>query len=266
MQKKYTKHQIVEAIKHWESLLKRMDEKQQTLMSRLVKVFGEDLVKNQHVNLSQSQVEQLYKILNNFVFDNILDDIPVKLMDIDNIIEELHRQDEVENIPYQDYSSKKKSYGFYINVGDVDESLSDNKQIFSLKYRNHMIYINQSKCNGLSFLKQVAVLCHEMIHYYDALYGQYKKFHQISYLQKREKNDHLTPTFKQKKKDARTMEIPVSSFIVNFWENLSDEEFMKVIEQLDESELSSPPFSELQSTECTKVGKKCIKFMSYGQL
>lgn len=48
-------------------------------------------------------------------------------MDIDNIIEELHRQDEVENIPYQDYSSKKKSYGFYINVGDVDESLSDNK-------------------------------------------------------------------------------------------------------------------------------------------
>ena len=37
-------------------------------------------------------------------------------------------------------------------------------------------------------------------------------------------------------------------------------------EQLDESELASPPFSELQSTECTKVGKKCIKFMSYGQL
>ena len=37
-------------------------------------------------------------------------------------------------------------------------------------------------------------------------------------------------------------------------------------EQLDESELSSPSFSELQSTECTKVGKKCIKFMSYGQL
>ena len=62
------------------------------------------------------------------------------------------------------------------------------------------------------------------------------------------------------------MEIPVSSFIDNSWKNLSDEEFMKVVEQLDESELASPPFSELQSTECTKVGKKCIKFMSYGQL
>lgn len=62
------------------------------------------------------------------------------------------------------------------------------------------------------------------------------------------------------------MEIPVSSFIANSLKNLSDEEFMKVIEQLDESELSSPSFSELQSTEYTKVGKKCIKFMSYGQL
>lgn len=54
--------------------------------------------------------------------------------------------------------------------------------------------------------------------------------------------------------------------IDNAWKNLSDEEFMKVVEQLDESELASPPFSELQNTECTKVGKKCIKFMSYGQL
>ena len=49
------------------------------------------------------------------MFDNMLDAIPVKLMDIDSIIEEWHRQDEVENIPYQDYSNKRKSYGFYIN-------------------------------------------------------------------------------------------------------------------------------------------------------
>ena len=61
------------------------------------------------------------------MFDNMLDDIPVKFMYIDNIIEEWHRQDEIENIPYQDYSSRKKSYGFYTNVGDVDESLSVNK-------------------------------------------------------------------------------------------------------------------------------------------
>ena len=146
MKKQYTKQQIVEAIKYWKSVIKRMDENQQILMSRLVKIFGEDLVKNQHVNLSQSQFDQLYKILNVFMFDNMLDDIPVKLMDIDNIIEEWHRQDEIENIPYQDYSSKKKSYGFYINIGDVDESLSKDKWILSLVYRDHAIYLNNNKC------------------------------------------------------------------------------------------------------------------------
>lgn len=61
------------------------------------------------------------------MFDNILDVIPAKLMDIDSIIEEWHRQDEIENISYQDYSSKRKSYGFYNNIGDVDESLPENK-------------------------------------------------------------------------------------------------------------------------------------------
>ena len=38
--------------------------------------------------MSQSQIEQLYKILNVFIFDSALDVIPVKLMDIDSIIEE----------------------------------------------------------------------------------------------------------------------------------------------------------------------------------
>ena len=91
MKKQYTREQIVEAIQYWESILKRMDENQQTLMTRLIKVFGEDFVKNQHVNLSQSQIEQLYKILNVFIFDSALDVIPAKLMDIDGIIEEWHR-------------------------------------------------------------------------------------------------------------------------------------------------------------------------------
>ena len=88
----------------------------------------------------------------------------------------------------------------------------------------------------------------------------------MSYLQKREKNDHLTPMFKQKKRDARIMEIPVSSFINSSWEKLSDEEFMTMVNKFDESELACPLFSELQSTEYTKIGKKCIKFISYGQL
>lgn len=109
------------------------------------------------------------------MFDNMLDAIPIKFMDIDSIIEEWHRQDEDEKIPYQDYSDKRMSYGFYINIGDVDESLPEDKWILSLTYRDHVIYLNSNKCKNRSFIFNTAVLCHEMIHYYDALYGQYKK-------------------------------------------------------------------------------------------
>lgn len=62
------------------------------------------------------------------------------------------------------------------------------------------------------------------------------------------------------------VEIPVSSFIDPQWDDLSDEEFMDVVMQIDESTLTSKPFSELESTENTKIGKKCVKFISYGLL
>lgn len=39
------------------------------------------------------------------------------------------------------------------------------------------------------------------------------------------------------------MGIPVSSIIDNSWKDLSDEEFMKVVEQMDESIIVSPSLS-----------------------
>ena len=127
MKKQYTKQQIVEAIKYWESVLKRIDENQQTLMSRLVKIFGEDLVKNQHVNLSQSQFYQLYKILNVFIFDNMLDDIPVKLMYIDKIIEDIDRN----NIKLeQNMEDNRKSQTEYM-VNEIYQYCNNSSKEFS---------------------------------------------------------------------------------------------------------------------------------------
>ena len=40
----YTKKQIVEAIKHWESALKRMDESKSSLLDEFAKTFREDIV------------------------------------------------------------------------------------------------------------------------------------------------------------------------------------------------------------------------------
>ena len=61
------------------------------------------------------------------------------------------------------------------------------------------------------------------------------------------------------------MEIPVSSFVSDDWTNMTDEEFMDAVKRFDETEASIPRES-LKSTDTVKIGKKCIKFMSTGQL
>lgn len=138
-------------IAYWAELCKQpqfglLDESMQTLLSKLIRTFGEEFVISHNVDMKQQHFEKLYKMLNVALFDNRLDAIPVKYMDIGTIIDEWHKQDKAEGIPYQDYSDKRKSYGFYINIGDADESLPDDKRIFSLKYRDHCIYVNSSKC------------------------------------------------------------------------------------------------------------------------
>lgn len=67
------------------------------------------------------------------------------------------------------------------------------------------------------------------------------------------------------KRKARKMEIPVSSFVNADWTNMTDEEFMNAVKRFDETE-ASIPWESLKSTDTVKVGKKCIKFMSTGQL
>lgn len=67
------------------------------------------------------------------------------------------------------------------------------------------------------------------------------------------------------KRKARKMEIPVLSFVSVDWTNMTDEEFMNAIKRFDETK-ASIPWESLKSTDTVKVGKKCIKFMSSGQL
>ena len=61
-------------------------------------------------------------------------------------------------------------------------------------------------------------------------------------------------------------EIPVSTQMSPSWAELSDEDFMKLIEKIDESAVQSPPFSALKSTKYMKIGENGVKFISYGRL
>lgn len=77
MKKSYTKHQIVEAIKHWEFILKRMDESKSPLLDAFIEKFGEDVVINRKPYiLSNDSAIEIAKILNNFLFESKIVNFP----------------------------------------------------------------------------------------------------------------------------------------------------------------------------------------------
>ena len=73
----HTKQQIVEAIKHWESVLKRMDESKSLLLDAFIEKFGEDVVINRKPYiLSNDSAIEIAKILNDFLFESKIVNFP----------------------------------------------------------------------------------------------------------------------------------------------------------------------------------------------
>ena len=60
-----------------------------------------------------------------------------------------------------------------------------------------------------NFAFTVACLCHEMIHYYDRLFGEYEELLKYECIHKIKINTHSTPTFKNFKNKALTMYLDV---------------------------------------------------------
>lgn len=73
MKHNYTKHQIIEAIKHWKSVLRMMDESKSPLLDEFAKTFGEDVVfGNNKIITSLDMAKDIYNIVNNIVFNKQL--------------------------------------------------------------------------------------------------------------------------------------------------------------------------------------------------
>ena len=73
----YTKQQIVEAIKYWESVLKRIDESKSPLLDAFIEKFGEDVViTRKPYILSNDSVIEIAKILNDFLFESKIVNFP----------------------------------------------------------------------------------------------------------------------------------------------------------------------------------------------
>ena len=197
----YTKQQIVEAIKHWKSVLKRMDESKNALLSELFATFNiNDLLKPFNGRIDSKLLDDCYIILNKYLFSLKLPKLPLIYESNDKIRDFLiDRETNPNNIP-----------NIFFGVHSVT---CDNDQISnwaeSLQLHDDVILLNSSHINGKSLSFLIACLCHEMIHYYDRLFGEYCDFTKYTLITGIKKDKHNTMTFETMKEEANNLGIKV---------------------------------------------------------
>lgn len=84
----------------------------------------------------------------------------------------------------------------YSCLFDTIDVASTHKQFICY---DDIIFINLDKLHDISFMMLISALCHEMIHYYDRMYGEYLDLFMFNLTHKNiVKDSHTTPTFKRK--------------------------------------------------------------------
>ena len=167
MKKQYTKHQIIEAIKHWESVLKRMDESiYNGVIDALVNEFGKDVVLSKEFNytLTQRDLKKIFSILNKHLFNNEIKFLPVVLWPMSKLVDKLNyhakmsgdENEEIKNI---------KCIGVHSAI--CAPIVDDNNKLVDIRFRDDYLIIDESKVQNCIFIFVVASICHEMIHKYD---------------------------------------------------------------------------------------------------
>ena len=207
--KNHTKKQIEEAIKHWQGVLKRMDESKSPLLDALCKEFSEDVVMStsQDIVLDQKTCNKIFNALNPVLFENRLAKIPMKCMNFDAIIRDCIENDKRHGIYDYVYNLNEPLGLFTTYIETEDTNVKDLSFDDKLIAKDHVIYINYDKVFNTSFIFATSILCHELIHYYDALFGEYKEVKRLIAMNKIDKKDelkaeHETKTFIDKLNEA----------------------------------------------------------------
>lgn len=77
MQYKYTKQQIIEAIKHWQNVLAKIDESRSLLLDAFANKFGSNVIYSKKpFMLNNAQALEIFSIVNKFLFDSRLVSFP----------------------------------------------------------------------------------------------------------------------------------------------------------------------------------------------
>jgi len=83
------------------------------------------------------------------------------------------------------------------------------KWIDDFDLHDDVILLNKDHIEDKSLIFAIACLCHEMIHYYDRLFGEYCNFVKFAIITNIKKNIHNTLTFEDMKDKANKLGINV---------------------------------------------------------
>lgn len=179
-----------------------MDENSNEMLNELFKLFkSNDLLQPYKEKITAKTLNTCFNALNQHFFMSKLPIIPLMYENDSNIRKFLmQRNMKSSNIP-------DVFFGVYSVLYDNDPNTL--KWSDDLILHDDTILLNSSHTNGRSISFLVACLCHEMIHYYDRLYGEYCNFTKYSMITGIKKNKHNTMTFETMKDKANDLGINV---------------------------------------------------------
>jgi len=216
--KQYTRKQIREAIRYWESVLKRIDESKSPLLSRLESIFGTDVVfsDNPNVDITLDNVKIIYDVLNEHMFNGVL------AADAGCVDLYCDNHDGINSVLRTQYGApagydiSDKFALFHPKLKWMKNPVTGKPYLISLK---NGIFVNLDYGTKAVILYLVSTICHEMIHCYDCLKGHLLQMtayclsvgcdeDEISY------ESHFTPVFKEmssKMKNENGMTINITA-------------------------------------------------------
>ena len=213
---RFSRHQVLEKLEFWKRELAKIDESKSLLIDALISKFGENVVRSEERDfiLTSDICYGILDALNPVLFNGVLKHIPIKCMHFDSILSDCKQNDGKHEVYDYEYAVEDPFGLFTTYIETEDPTVKELGLHDRLVSRDPVIYINYDKVYKTSFMFAVAVLCHELIHYYDSLVGEYIEVKRLVAMGKIDKQDeakaeHQTKTFTDKLVEANEQSVNV---------------------------------------------------------
>ena len=170
--KKYTREQIEKAIDFWTRQMNIMQESKSRVIDALIAEFGENVVcsKDMNYQLSDKDLRKIFDILNAWLFNSQLKDVPIKYWPESKIVDKMNYH-LIESEVFSQKYTNAPCYGVHSAIcKNIKNSQGD---VIDINIYDDIILINSTFLTKCIFIFAVAVICHEMIHYYDRFSDEY---------------------------------------------------------------------------------------------